>query len=192
MQSNTLKTIQTLAKIGKIVSKILYICSIVGFCFCIVGIVSLALGAPTFKLGGVTLETFLFDKAGKTAGTLYAAMIAGAVFCACECVLAGCTVRYLDRELADGTPFTRSGAKALQKVGILTVCLPIAAQIAAQIAQTILSKVMPGVEPLDPEGTSSVSVGVMMILTALVFRYGAELNEAKQAQTEASENTPEA
>ena len=126
MQGSTLKTIQTLAKIGKIVSTILYICSIVGFCFCIVGIISLACGAPTFKLGGVTLETFLFDKAGQTAGTLYANMIAGVFVCACEGVLAKCIVRYLNRELADGTPFTLDGAQQLLRVGILTICLPIA------------------------------------------------------------------
>jgi len=38
---NTLKTIQTLSKIGKILSKIVYICCEVGFCGCIVGIISL-------------------------------------------------------------------------------------------------------------------------------------------------------
>ena len=41
---NTLKTIQTLSKIGKILSKIVYICCVVGFCGCIVGIISLGLG----------------------------------------------------------------------------------------------------------------------------------------------------
>lgn len=48
----TLITIQTLAKIGKILSKIIFICCIVGFCGCIVGIVSLAIGAESLKLGG--------------------------------------------------------------------------------------------------------------------------------------------
>ena len=38
---NTLKTIQTLSKIGRILSKIVYICCVVGFCGCIIGIVSL-------------------------------------------------------------------------------------------------------------------------------------------------------
>ena len=46
---NTLKTIQGLSRIGKILSKIIFICCIVGFCGCIAGMVSLALGAETFN-----------------------------------------------------------------------------------------------------------------------------------------------
>ncbi len=38
---STLKTIQTLSKIGRILSKTVYICCVVGFCGCIVGIISL-------------------------------------------------------------------------------------------------------------------------------------------------------
>ena len=53
---NTLKTIQALAKIGKVFSKIIFVFCIVGLCGCLVGAVSLALGAESFKLG---VGTFL-------------------------------------------------------------------------------------------------------------------------------------
>ena len=84
---NTLKTIQILAKIGKILSKIIYVCCIVGFCGCIAGIVSLALGAETFKLGGVTVHSMIENKAGMNLPTLYASMAVGMLFCAAEAVL---------------------------------------------------------------------------------------------------------
>ena len=43
---------------------------------------------------------------------------------------------------------------------------------------------MTGVAELDVHNAASASVGVMMILMALVFKYGAELNEAKREQSE--------
>ena len=52
---DTLKTIQTLSKIGKIISKIIFICCVVGFCGCIVGIVSLAIGAEIVCSIGVAI-----------------------------------------------------------------------------------------------------------------------------------------
>ena len=55
---------------------------------CIVGILSMALGAPTLRICGVTLERILSIEAGVTIGTAYAAMVAGMIFCAGEAVLA--------------------------------------------------------------------------------------------------------
>ena len=52
---NTLKTIQTLSKIGKILSKIVFICCVVAFCGCIATIISLAFGAETLRIGGLLL-----------------------------------------------------------------------------------------------------------------------------------------
>ena len=171
----TLQTIQTLSKIGKVISKIIFICCIVGFCGCIVGIVSLSLGAPTLKLGGITLESILQNEADATVGTLYAEMTAGAIFCVGEGILAKFSMHYLTRELADGTPFTQDGAKELLRLGILTICIPIATQTLAQIAHSILSKVLADVAPLDLEGIGAVAVGVMLIVAALLCKYGAEV-----------------
>lgn len=45
-----LQTSQKLSKIGKVVSEVIYIMSIVGFFLCLVGVVSLVLGADTIKI----------------------------------------------------------------------------------------------------------------------------------------------
>ena len=55
----TLNNIQKLSKIGKVLSRIMFIFSIIGFCGCIVVILSMAPGAPTLKIVGVTLESIL-------------------------------------------------------------------------------------------------------------------------------------
>ena len=53
----SLNTIQTLSKIGRILSRVAFILAVVGFCGCIAGVLSLSLGAGNLiKLGGVTLH----------------------------------------------------------------------------------------------------------------------------------------
>lgn len=176
---NTLKTIQTLAKIGKIISKIIFVCCIVGLCGCIIGIIGLALGAESFKLGSVTIHSLIEDHAGITLPALYASMAVGAVFCAAEAVLCRFAGKYFNHELADGTPFTRRGAKELLRLGILTVAIPLGTEIVCSIAVAIAEHVYPGIEKLSTGEFSSVGLGVMVIVLALFCRYGAELKEGQ-------------
>ena len=176
---NTLNVIQKLSKIGKVLSKIIFIFCVIGFCGCVVGILSMALGAPTLKIGGVTLESILSMEAGVTAGTAYAAMAAGMILCAGEAVLAKFAEHSFGRELADGTPFTFAGAKEMQRLGILTLCLPIGTQIVAEIVHAVMEQTMQGVAPLHLDNDGSVTLGIMFIVMSLICRYGAELREEK-------------
>ena len=175
----TRNTIQTLAKIGKIISKIIYVCCIVGFCGCIVGIVSLAVGAETFKLGGVTIHGMIENNEGMNLPTLYASMAVGLLFCAAEAVLCRFAEIYFKNELADGDPFTLRGAKELLRLGILTIAIPLGTGIVCSIGVAIADNVYPGIEKLSVGEFSSVGLGVMMIVLSLFCRYGAELNEGR-------------
>jgi len=176
---NTLKTIQGLSRIGKILSKIIFICCIVGFCGCIVGILSLALGAETFKLGGVTIHSIIENNAEMNLPTLYASMAVGLIFCAAEAVLCKFAETYFKNELVDGTPFTLSGAKELLRLGILTIAIPLGTVIACSIGVAVADNYYPGIDKLPLGDFSSVGLGVMMIVLSLFCRYGAELNEGK-------------
>lgn len=173
----TLNTIQKLSKIGKVLSKIMFIFCIIGFCGCIVGILSMALGAPTLKIGGVTLESILNTEAEVTIGTVYAAMAAGMILCAGEAVLAKFAEHYFKRELADGTPFNLGGAKEMQRLGILTICVPIGTQIVAEIVYAVLEQTIHGVAPLELDNGGSVALGVMFLVVSLICKYGAELSQ---------------
>lgn len=175
----TLKTIQTLANIGKVFSQIIFICCIVFFCLCGVGAVSMALGAQTLKLGGVTLHS-LVEAKSMSMGTVYAAIARGMILCAGESVLAKFAQRYFAQEVADGTPFTLSGAAQLMKLGIETICIPIATQIAAAIAHGVIEQLMPGVAKVELAQIGSISLGVTFILVSLICRYGAELSSSPE------------
>lgn len=176
---NTLKNIQTLAKIGKVSSNIIFVCCIVGFCGCIAGIISLAVGAEAFKLGGVTIHGMIENDAGMNLPTLYASMAVGLLFCAAEAVLSKFAEVYFRNELTDGDPFTLRGAKELLRLGILTIVIPLGTVIVCSIGVVIADNMYPGIDKLSIGEFSSVGLGVMMIVLSLFCRYGAELKEGQ-------------
>ena len=178
---NTLKTIQILSKIGRIISKIIYICCMVGFCGCIVGIVSLALGGEVFKLGDVTVYSIIENHSQMSMPTLYTAMAVGMVLCAAEAVLCKFAEVYFRNELADGTPFTLRGAKELMRLGILTITIPLGAAIICSIGVGVVANIFPEIEKLSYDGFESVGLGVMMIVSSLLCRFGAETSGGKDS-----------
>lgn len=138
-------------------------------------------GVDTSMIVKTTLKSMLSVGAEVTAGTVYAAMAAGMVFCAGEAVLAKFAEHYFKRELADGTPFTLDGAKELNRLGVLTICLPIGTQIAAEIVHAVMEQAMQGVAPLSLNSSASAALGVMFIILSLICRYGAEQHEENKA-----------
>ena len=178
----TLKTIQTLSKISKVISKIIFIFSIVGLCLCIFGILSLFIGFEGLKLGGVTLQSIIQSKADVSEGTLYATMFEGAVYCVGTMTLAKFAENYFKRELNDGTPFTLDGSKELLRLGILSVCIPLAVQVVSSIGHSIISKILPDVSPSELDPGVSVGIGVALIVISLLCKYGAELSKDNDEQ----------
>lgn len=123
----------------------------------------MALGAPTLKIGGVTLKSILSIEAGVTTGTAYAAMAAGMILCAGEAVLAKFAEHYFKHELADGTPFDLGGAKELMRLGILAICIPIGMQMIAEIVYAVMEQALRGVASCQSDYSGSVALGKIMI-----------------------------
>lgn len=82
-------------------------------------------------------------------------------------------LRYFKAEQADGTPFTRHGADRILHLGILTIVLPLVAAILSALACELLT--LPQGAVRDWENLNSLTMGIVLILASLVFRYGAEL-----------------
>ena len=183
----TLRIIQTLAKIGKIISKIIFICSLVGGIGCIVGIISLAAIPEGLKIGGVTLHAMIEKSAGISMETYYAAMAVGVIFCAGEAVLARIAERYFKNELNVGTPFTFEGAKELLRLGICAVCIPVGTAILSAIVFQIMKACFANVSDFSMSDSVSFGLGVAMIVTSLLCKYGAELSQSGSAQADRPE-----
>ncbi len=171
----TLNIIQTLSKIGKVLSKIIYVCSIVGAVGCAVGIVSLPFAdSGILKIGGMTIHGFIVSRGGDP-NTLYSAMSGAMIVCIGEAITAKFAKNYFENELASETPFTLSGSKELFRLGIITICVPLGSLILSQIISSIVAELIGCGEAFNPEGTDSVALGVMFILMSLLCKYGAEL-----------------
>lgn len=111
-------------------------------------------------------------------GTYYktlALLIDDTITCAMAAPLYGAVLRYLKAELADGTPFTDSGAAALRRLGVLTIVLPIISLALRTIPYSAFAVALPG----DRSNVETVIPGIMLILMSVVCRYGAELAAAR-------------
>lgn len=178
----TLDIIQTLCKIGKIISKIVYICCIVGIVGCAVGFVAVIIGGEIIKLGGMTLNSILQNEVQIGQGDVWAAIEIGLFLCLGEFFVARMSYRYFDNELKAGTPFTLDGAKELLHLGISVIWIPILSSVLAQIGQEIIAQFAEDVQKINFDGNNSVILGVMFIFISLLCKYGAQLQEAPETE----------
>ena len=84
-------------------------------------------------------------------------------------------LRYFTAEQSDGTPFTKRGAEQIKRLGIRTIVLPLVAAILVATVCKIFD--LPLNVCGDWSNLSGVTMGIVLILASLVFRYGAELTE---------------
>lgn len=135
----SLQTIQKLFKIGKKLSRIAFIFSVIGFCGCIAGLLSLSFGnGSLIKLGGVTLHQLISEEYGYNIKGITASLSGWLVVCAGEAVLAKFAEVYFQNELQAETPFTLAGAKELLRLGILTITIPTGCAVAESIVEGVI------------------------------------------------------
>lgn len=159
----SLNTIQKLSKIGKVLSKIAFTFSVIGFCGCIAGLLSLSFGNDSLiKIGGVTLHGLISEEYGYNIKSISATLSGWMIVCAGEAVLAKFAEVYFKNELKAGTPFTLAGAKELLRLGILTLTVPTGCAVVGSIVEGIIAGFMKvekaamdirrkfgGIEPLE-------------------------------------------
>ncbi len=176
----SLKTIQTLSKIGKILSQIVFVFSIIGFCGCIAGLLGIGFGNGAFvKLGGVTLHGLISEEYGGNVKSIFATLSGLLIVIAGEAVLAGFAKLYFQNELNAGTPFTLSGAGELFRLGILTLAISVGCAVIGRIVREIVAGLMQAEETAAAEPyfdtTASIVLGAMFMVISLLCRYGAEI-----------------
>lgn len=180
----TLKTIQTLAKIGKVLSCIAFIFACIGFGGSVVGALSAAFGGGfAIKLGGVTIYDLFGGARYSELEGVCAALLGWMIVCAGEAVVAKFAELYFKRELAAGTPFTLSGAKELTRLGILTLAVPTGCAVLAAVVSGIAASFLRAGEAMDVhfDNGASIAFGVMFLAVALLCRLGAEQTQVRQA-----------
>lgn len=174
--TNSLTAIQKCARVFRVLVRVGLILSIAGAVF---GLAALILwihwnNAPATGIPQLDQVMQLIDR-GSYYHTL-STLIADVVGCAFGGALLWLFHRYLTHELADGTPFTFSGASELRRLGVVTIVLPLVSLCLQAIPYTVYDLSYPN----RMENGTSVLLGVALILASLVFRYGAELTRSKE------------
>ena len=188
-KSKNYKILQTIAKIGKILSKVAFVFSIIGICGCFVGLLSNVLGSgKVFKIGGVTIYGLLAEFDAYNVKSISATLVAWLIVCIGQAVLAKYAELYFRNALMAGTPFTQVGARELRRLGILTMVIPTGCAVVAEVVQGILTGFMnisvDGWMEFNFDNESSVVVGVMLIVASFLCGYGAELLDYKKVSQE--------
>ena len=152
----TLKTIQILSQLGKILSQVSMILSFIGFGLCVGG---MTLGNGVLKLNEITIHG-LTD--GNVDQIMYIALI---VTCLGQAILSCFARHYFTKELRDGTPFDFEGAKEMFKLGILTICISLGTQIVCVFLKQ------------ESLGLNYIHLGITFIILSILFKYGAYIKE---------------
>lgn len=183
----SLDTIQKLAKLGKVLSKIAWILSVIGFAGCIAGLLSLNFGnGSLLSIGGVPLHKLVESDYGFNIKSLTATLSGWMIVCVGEAVVAKFAETYFKNELKAGTPFTFSGAKELLRLGILTLVIPTGCAVAGSVIEEIVMGLMrvEKIAAMDVyfDNESSIVLGVMFLFISLLCRCGAELTRSDTEQ----------
>ena len=164
--SKSLKILQTVAKVARIVCKVLFILCVVGACGSLVGFIATLIVGPLFETSGMSpLSTSILD------------YVVGLFSCAGEAILFRMGERYFEHELAAGTPFTKRGAKELFRWGIASIIVSLAVSVASAIVVGIVSVFSSSAVEPDITMSWSLGTGLTMLLLSVIFEHAAELAE---------------
>lgn len=181
--SKTLKTIQKISSISKTLSKVLFILTTVASILCLAAYICFVAGVDKIAdLGNIQIYGLLGNTENLVKGEIMAKLAAGFIITTAEAVLCRFSQKYFENELVVGTPFTFEGAKEIRRLGILSIAVPIGSYIVADIIAAVICN-LTGVEKvvLDVDNGGAVTIGIMFIIMSLIFKYGAELKENKNA-----------
>ena len=174
--SKSLKTLQTISKIGKIISDIIFVCSIIGAVACIIAVSALA-SSQNIILEDQSMVD-LIESMGINFVTVIFSCVISIFACIGSAVVAKFASNYFANELEDGTPFTYAGSKELLRLGILATAIPLAISVLTSLIFTITKLFWPMLSE-DAIANESVSIvfGLMLIVMSIVFKHGAEIVE---------------
>ena len=187
----TLKILQTLAKIGKVLSMIVFVCCCVGGGLCLIGMVTMGSFESLLRFGGIGIRLEDIIQAGGTltyADTMVT-MLIGLIACAGEAVVAMFAHVYFRRELDAGTPFTLAGAKEMLRLGILTIAIPIGTETVSALVYALAAVMTEGLSDMNWDSSVSVSLGITFLVVSVILRYGAELSQSLQPAVKEEEMT---
>ena len=176
----SLQTIQKTFRVFQILSKIAMILS-----FIWAGMTALGLLCAMVWLNGGTVvgaDQELIYRMTVTGSLteMIGVLLVDMILALTDGTLLAFALRYFKAEQADGTPFTLRGADQVLHLGIRTIVLPLVAAIACAVICQLMG--VPQNAVRDWGNLNSLTTGLVLILTSVIFRYGAELEQKNSLQ----------
>ncbi len=167
---SNLEKIQKGMRVLQILSKIVLI-------FAIVGVAFTSIGATLVASDVLNMENQFLHLLSVTAeiskGQLVGTLTAVAVSLLFGGIITAFVYRYFTAELKEGTPFTDTGADRIKQLGIMEIVLSV---ISMSVIDGIYEKIgLAEWNRFDDAG--GITVGICLILLAMVVRYGTELEQ---------------
>lgn len=177
----SLQTIQKTFRVFQILTKIAMILSFVWAGLAALG----TLCGVVWYHGGTVVgaDRELLCSLTETGGLteMIGALLSDTIFGLTDGVLLAFALRYFRHEQAAGTPFTEQGVLEIRRLGVRTIVLPMVAAILAAIVSAIFG--LPQNAGGDWGNLTSVSMGIVLILASLIFRYGTELEAGRAVES---------
>lgn len=171
----TLESIQKTCKVFKTLAKIAMILSFIWAGITLVGLLCGIAWRTGGSVMGISMENALKLTQAIGLNQMIGTLLADFVFALTDGLLFFFAYRYFKQELADGTPFTLSGAEQVKSLGIKTIVMPLVAAIISAVIYECFG--LP--HPSDRGNGTAVVLGIALILFSLILRHGAELREEK-------------
>lgn len=176
----SLQTIQKIFHVFEILTKIAMILSFVWAGPAALGLLcgtvwyhgGMVVGADRELLYSLTVTSSLTEMIG--------VLLTDTIWALTDGVLLIFALRYFRAEQADGTPFTKRGAEQIKHLGIRTIVLPLVAAILTAVVRELFGLLQNA--GADWDNLSGLTMGIVLILASLIFRYGAELEEARAGE----------
>ncbi len=172
----TLESIQKTCKVFEILAKIGMILSFIWAGTMLIGVVGGILWQCDVNIVGLPVESALEMTQTGAVLQMIGVLLSDFVLALTDALLLLFTYRYLKQELADGTPFTVSGAEKIKNLGIMTIVIPLVAICISAVIYECFG--VNGLENLD--NGAEVALGIALILFSMILRHGAELREASE------------
>lgn len=166
-----LSTIQSFHKLGRVLSAIVFVTSILVFVFSLACAVLAAFGLESAVYEMFSVENPL------SSGMLYYALSSTIIAALAEIIVSRAALKYFKAELVAGTPFKRDNAVKLKNLGILNIVLPIIVVILKSVFHMVLRSRFGDIGENEYNLIGSVAVGFMFIVLSLVCRYGSEIDD---------------
>ena len=174
-----MKTLETIQKTYKVFTTLAMIAMILSFIWAgtlLLGVLGGIVWQSGGNIVGVSAEYAL--KLTQTGAILQmiGVLLGDFVLALTDALLFLFALRYFKQELADGTPFTATGAEQVKSLGIKTIVMPLVAVILSAVIYECFDLTRPG----DWGNGTAVVLGIALILFSLILRHGAELREGKE------------